>query len=71
MLACHVPYHGDSHDRDRHVSHRPADEGGWLLHGHLHNTWLVRERMINVGVDVWDYAPVAELSLAALVARPA
>ena len=29
----------------------------------------VRERMINVGVDVWDFAPVEERMLAELIAR--
>ena len=68
VVACHFPYRGDSHDHDRFVAHRPADAGGWLLHGHVHQSWKVRERMINVGVDVWDYAPVAEGALAELIA---
>ncbi|HZJ06438.1 MAG TPA: hypothetical protein VFD59_13325 [Nocardioidaceae bacterium] len=64
VVACHFPYRGDSYDHDRYVSHRPADAGAWLLHGHVHERWKVRERMINAGVDVWDYAPVAERALA-------
>jgi len=66
VLACHFPYEGDSHDYDRFPNHRPVDSGDWLLHGHVHQRWRVRGRMINVGVDVWDYAPVAEHELAAL-----
>ncbi len=31
VVACHFPYRGDSHDHDRYVAHRPADEGAWLL----------------------------------------
>jgi calcineurin-like phosphoesterase family protein len=69
VIACHFPYRGDSHDHDRFVAHRPADEGAWLLHGHVHQSWKVRERMINVGVDVWDYAPVAEGALAELITQ--
>lgn len=65
--ACHFPYRGDSHDEDRYVSHRPVDDGGWLLHGHVHDRWRVRDRMINVGVDVWDYAPVPEAGVARLL----
>lgn len=69
VLACHFPYAGDSHDEDRYVSHRPVDRGSWLLHGHVHDRWRVRGRMINVGVDVWDHAPVAEARIADLIAE--
>jgi calcineurin-like phosphoesterase family protein len=68
VLACHFPYQGDSHGRDRFVRHRPVDRGLWLLHGHVHDRWTVRDRMINVGVDAWDYAPVPQRTLAAIVA---
>jgi calcineurin-like phosphoesterase family protein len=36
------------------------DEGLWLLHGHVHQQWKTwtEKRMINVGVDVWDYTPI-------------
>ncbi|MDZ4827499.1 MAG: metallophosphoesterase family protein [Actinomycetota bacterium] len=68
VVACHFPYRGDSHDHDRYVAHRPADEGAWLLHGHVHERWKVRDKMINVGVDVWDYTPVPEGALAELMA---
>ena len=69
VVACHFPYRGDSHDHDRHVAHRPVDAGAWLLHGHVHERWKVRDRMINVGVDVWDFAPVAEHTLAELLTQ--
>ena len=55
---------GDSGEEDRYVDRRPADDGGWLLHGHVHERWRWHRRMINVGVDVWDYRPVAEAALA-------
>jgi calcineurin-like phosphoesterase family protein len=29
----------------------------------------VREKMINVGVDVWDYAPVAEAVIAEMITQ--
>ncbi len=67
VLGCHFPYSGDSHDTDRYVEHRPVDRGDWLLHGHVHQRWLQRGRMINVGVDVWDYRPVSEQDLVGLV----
>lgn len=57
---CHFPYEGDSRDHDRYVEFRPPDEGGLLLHGHVHDRWTRQGRMINVGVDVWDFKPVHE-----------
>jgi calcineurin-like phosphoesterase family protein len=68
VRACHFPYRGDSHDHDRYVEERPVDDGGWLLHGHVHERWRQRERMINVGVDAWNYQPVSETELADLIA---
>ena len=67
VLACHFPYQGDSHDHDRYRERRPADEGAWLLHGHVHERWRQRGRMINVGVDAWGGYPVTETHLARLV----
>jgi calcineurin-like phosphoesterase family protein/RNAse (barnase) inhibitor barstar len=69
VRACHFPYCGDSGDEDRYVDRRPVDDGGWLLHGHVHERWRWNRRMINVGVDAWDYVPVAEANLAAVVAE--
>jgi calcineurin-like phosphoesterase family protein len=66
-IACHFPYRGDSHDQDRYVNERPTDHGEWLLHGHVHERWRQRDRMINVGVDAWRCAPVAESTLAAMI----
>jgi len=67
VIACHFPYRGDSHDRDRYTEHRPLDRGQWLLHGHVHERWRQWGRMINVGVDVWGYRPVSEQAIAELV----
>ncbi|MBX3313223.1 MAG: metallophosphoesterase [Actinobacteria bacterium] len=66
--ACHFPYVGDSGDLDRHVEDRPIDDGGWLLHGHVHEKWRQRGRMVNVGVDAWGGRPVEDHALATLVA---
>jgi calcineurin-like phosphoesterase family protein len=67
VVACHFPYRGDSHDQDRYLDHRPADRGVWLLHGHVHERWRQRGRMLNVGVDAWDYRPVNAVTLAEIV----
>lgn len=55
----HFPYSGDSEDEDRYPEFRPEDKGEWLLHGHIHDMWVRKDRMINVGTDVWNYRPVS------------
>jgi len=67
VLAHHFPYSGDSQESDRFRDHRPADEGRWLLHGHVHTRWRQCGRMINVGVDAWAGRPVSESQLAELM----
>lgn len=67
VAACHFPYEGDSGDVDRHLDDRPTDDGRWLLHGHVHEKWRQRGRMINVGVDAWAGTPVDESTLADLI----
>ena len=67
VLLSHFPYEGDSREIDRYRSHRPADRGGWLLHGHVHERWRQRGRQVNVGVDAWGGRPVGLDELAALV----
>lgn len=66
-LLCHFPYDGDSHGEDRYAEARPRDDGLWLLHGHTHSRERVRGRQVHVGVDAWDYAPVSEDAIAALL----
>ncbi len=58
--ACCItcPYYDQ--DDDRFPEYRPIDNGKVLLHGHVHERWLTNGKQINVGVDVWDYAPVSE-----------
>ena len=63
----HLPYVGDDRHQERYKEYRPVDDGRWLLHGHIHNLWKQRDRMINVGVDVWDYRPVHFDELATIV----
>lgn len=73
VQVSHFPYVGDSHDRggdvDRFAEWRPADTGGWLLCGHVHEKWLQRGRAINVGIDAWGGQPVAESELVNLIAE--
>lgn len=63
----HLPFQGDSHDRDRFTEWRPADEGKPLLCGHVHEAWKTAGHQINVGVDVWGFTPVSATALLPLV----
>lgn len=58
LLLSHFPFRGDHTAESRYDQWRLRDEGEWLLHGHVHEAWKVNGRQINVGVDVWDWAPV-------------
>ncbi len=60
LRISHFPYLIDTHHDLRYVEHRPDDDGGWLLHGHVHEKWRQNGRQINVGVDAWDFAPVSD-----------
>ena len=68
VLACHFPYRGDTLPHDRFLERRPIDEGRWLLHGHVHERWRQRGRMINVGTDAWEFRPVSEAEIVELMA---
>lgn len=39
--------------------YRLQDTGQYLLHGHVHNAWHIKKKMINVGCDSWNYFPVS------------
>lgn len=54
----HLPYAGDHTAEDRFASRRPADQGRWLLCGHVHTAWTILGHQINIGVDMWEYRPV-------------
>jgi calcineurin-like phosphoesterase family protein len=69
VKASHFPYQGDSQDNDRFSEVRPPDNGDWLLHGHVHDRWRQWGRMINVGVDAWEFRPVSEETLADLISN--
>lgn len=58
IIMSHFPYREDHTEEVRFLEKRPVDTGLWLLHGHVHSAWKVRDRQINVGVDVWDWKPV-------------
>lgn len=69
VRVCHFPYEGDSHGEDRYAAERPPNNGLPLLCGHVHDAWRIRSRMVNVGVDVWNYAPVSETEIVSIIER--
>lgn len=60
VVLSHYPYlyGGDHTEEIRYPDRRPVYMGHWLIHGHAHNAWKVRDKMINVAVENWDYQPV-------------
>ena len=48
LVLCHYPM----------ITWEGARHGALHLFGHVHDNWLGTRNAINVGVDVWDYAPV-------------
>lgn len=69
VMLSHLPYRGDSHEEQRYVAQRPVDGGLPLLCGHVHDAWRTSGRQINVGVDVWGYAPVSEYVLRKMIEK--
>lgn len=56
----HLPYIDPGWDDIRYSQFKPKPTGEkYLFHGHVHNSWKTKGNMINLGVDVWDYKPVA------------
>lgn len=62
----HFPYDGQESD-ERRFPTQLKDEGGWLLCGHVHTAWKTKNRMINVGVDQWNFTPVSEHQISEIV----
>lgn len=62
VKLCHLPYEPDEAEKAdrRYMDMRPKDEGHLLLHGHVHTSWKKSNcgRMINVGVDQWNFYPI-------------
>lgn len=68
----HFPYDGDSHGGDRYREHRLPDDGWPLIHGHTHEDRILTTsqggtQQIHVGVDAWNYTPVSEDQIDALL----
>lgn len=68
VLLSHYPYRPELPDEDvRYLDRRLEDKGSWLIHGHVHTLYQTRRKMINVGVDVWNFLPVAENTILEII----
>ena len=67
VLLNHLPYRNEADPDQRYFEQRPVDNGGWLIHGHVHNRWKVSGRQINVSVENWNYEPVSLETIAAII----
>ena len=65
VVLCHFPY-AHKGTPGRYDGERPTNEGLPLIHGHIHEQRKVKGLEVNVGVDVWGFAPVPETALAEL-----
>ncbi len=51
----------------KHFAKYRINDNIWLLHGHIHNKWKIKQNMINVGVDVWHYIPVSLIKIKKII----
>jgi calcineurin-like phosphoesterase family protein len=58
VLLHHFPYRTETEPKQKYYGQRPADKGGWLIHGHVHHRWKTSGRQINVSVENWNFEPV-------------
>lgn len=68
-LLCHLPMQGNDYDNRYsdfapHQKYFDDEKIKWLIHGHIHGAWKIKNNMLNVGVDVWNYTPVSLEELA-------
>lgn len=68
VLLSHLPADGDHYTEQRYAERRPDPGDLPLVCGHVHHLWREHGRQVNVGVDRWDYAPVHEGQVEAIIA---
>jgi calcineurin-like phosphoesterase family protein len=75
VLISHYPYadETDTRHETKYQDRRPLNTGLWLIHGHSHsNGWgKFKDRMVNVGVDLWGFTPVSQDSIAQHIQKSA
>lgn len=64
VMISHFPYEGDHVEVQRYTEYRLRDEGMPLIHGHTHSMSVGDSRVIHVGVDARNMAPVSVADIA-------
>ncbi len=67
VLLNHLPYRNEVDPSQKYFAERPVDDGGWLIHGHVHQRWQVTGKQINVSVEVWNFEPANLKSIADII----
>jgi calcineurin-like phosphoesterase family protein len=70
VLVCHFPYWDVGRHASKYSAQLPYDDGVTpLIHGHTHNAerYDLERRMIHVGVDAWNMAPVPETEIERII----
>lgn len=67
VLLHHFPYRAETEPKQKYYGQRPVDNGGWLIHGHVHNRWKLSGRQINVSVENWNFEPVGLETIATII----
>jgi calcineurin-like phosphoesterase family protein len=65
VLLHHFPYRTDP--TQKYYAQRPVNNGGWLVHGHVHDRWKVSGKQINVSVENWNCEPVPLETIAQII----
>jgi len=54
----------------RRNKYRLKNQGKWLVHGHVHNSWgKINKNQINISCDVWDRYPVNKSTIEKIIQR--
>lgn len=73
VTLAHLPdleagVNADHSDEVRFEEFRPEyNPNQYLLCGHVHEAWRVLGKRINVGVDVWNYAPISAQHILSII----
>jgi len=69
VTVSHLPYANPNigEDDQRFMDFRPPDRGRWLICGHTHNSWTLRCKMVNVGVDRHNFTPISDTTLVGII----
>ena len=55
--------------KPRKFKFQKEDDGRFLIHGHSHSRFKVKDKMLHVGVDAWCYEPVPAAKIADIIVK--